>query len=392
MSEELDAAPPSTVIDTEPQTGPSGGGQPALTQDPETPAKQPSLRDIVAEETKKDEAPAKPEAEEKPEAKDETAKTDGKFAARPKPDDGADTEADKTSGTDGAEAEAEDVVPKGPRPTHKSGYSAPDNLLPDAKEVWDNVPNAVKRDISVMIRNHEEASTKTNEAVQRYETIRDYDELARANGRDLRHSLERVHHIENLLQSNPLAGLNAILMEAGPRKPDGSPFTLREVAQAVVNMGDQGYYQSMQQAPQQQVAQQQEDPRLTQALQQIAKMQEQQLASQVIEPFKANHPHYDAVEQDIAFFLKSGKIPASLSHAEKLEAAYDMAIRINPGLNVTPSSNSEVPAPNGPTVKDFGGSKSIKSAPGAITGDFEPDRDTSIRGLLESELKRAKRA
>src|SRR3546814_9685733 len=82
-----------------------------------------------------------------------------------------------------------------------------------------------------MVREHETATQQHREALERYESVRDFDELARQNGRDLRQSLMQVNELENLLRSNPIAGLNKVLMQAGPRKADGQPVSLMEVAQ-----------------------------------------------------------------------------------------------------------------------------------------------------------------
>src|SRR3546814_10299599 len=72
------------------------------------------------------------------------------------------------------------------------------------------------------------------EALERYESVRDFDELARQNGRDLRQSLMQVNELENLLKSSPIAGPNKVLMQAGPRKADGQPVSLMEGAQFIV--------------------------------------------------------------------------------------------------------------------------------------------------------------
>src|SRR3546814_9460915 len=129
----------------------------------------------------------------------------------------------------------------------------------------------------------------------------------------LRQLLMVVNELENLLKSNPIAGLNKVLMQAGPRKADGQPVSLMEVAQVIVQKGPQGYQQMMAQAQQPQQQQAQDDPRIAQLQQTIVQMQEQQLAATIIDPFKRDHPRYAELEQDIAFFLQSGKIPTSLS-------------------------------------------------------------------------------
>src|SRR3546814_5650354 len=73
----------------------------------------------------------------------------------------------------------------------------------------------------------------------------------------------------------------------------------------------------MAQAQQPQQQQAQDDPRIAQLQQTIVQMQEQQLAATIIDPFKRDHPRYAELEQDIAFFLQSGKIPTSLSPSDR---------------------------------------------------------------------------
>src|SRR3546814_11464287 len=84
---------------------------------------------------------------------------------------------------------------------------------------------------------HETATQQHREALERYESVRDFDELARQNGRDLRQSRMQVNELENLLKSNPIAGLNKVLLQAGPRKADGQPFSLMDVMQFIVQKG-----------------------------------------------------------------------------------------------------------------------------------------------------------
>src|SRR5690606_8064882 len=123
----------------------------------------------------------------------------------------------------------------------------------------------------------------------------------------------------------------------------------------------------------------------------LTEMQVQMAHQQYVEPFIQSHPRYYELEQDIAFFLQSGKIPANLSPAEKLAAAYDMAERINPSSNIEPKverrANTESRVDD-----DFNGTKSIKSSPGNVLEVKEPEKKMSMRELLEDELKRLKRA
>lgn len=396
-------APASTTLDTATTPDASGGGVPAtLETEAKEPAKPESIHDAVAaavkESTKPKEAPEavkdKPDTKEgeRPEKGDVKA-DDAKESA--KDEKGAKDKAEKPErGTDGkfkAEAKPEgDAKPEHSKQVEQSIASAPKHFLPDAKEKWANTPQPVRREVETMTQNHEAEIAKYREAAERYEPIREYDDLVRQNGRKGVHeTLAEVAQLEEQLQKRPLAALNAILLRSGPRKPDGSPVTLMELAQTVVQMGADKYNHAVRPAQQQQPGN--DNGEVAQLKARLAQMEQQQLAASVIEPFKATHPRYAELQGDIALFLKSGKIPDSLSPQERLEAAYDMAARINPASHVENADKPEAdPDPGSRAVTDLSGSKSIKSAPGAVSTDMEPERGGSIEDLLRQELRRVK--
>lgn len=264
------------------------------------------------------------------------------------------------------EPEPKEETPKEqqPKEARKDGErrhpEPPKHFSPSAREKWLNVPYDVKVEIERTAKDHEAAISSYKEAHERYEGIRQYDEIARSNGRDLKESLARVHHIENLMQSNPLAGLNAILQEVGPRKPDGQAISLYEVAQHIVQQGPQGYQQMMAQANQPQSRQESE---VEQLRQQMMAMQQQMTVMPVIEKFQAEHPRYSELEDDIVFFLESGRIPTNLSHYDRLSQAYDMAVRINPTSQVMSEGLDTGDDVDSRAGSDFGGNKSVKGAP-----------------------------
>lgn len=387
----------STVLEPDAPMSPSGGGAPKL-----EPAEPASLRDVIADEAKKADEAAKPEpdakapekGDAKPEPKEDEAKKadrgeDGKFK-------GKDAEpADDGAKADSAEAEGDDP-PKSDAKAEddkRGKIDPPKTFLPDAKETWRNTPRAVQRDVEQMAKRHEAEVADLRSATKRYDEIREFDDLAARNGRDLRESLAKMCEVEDLMQANPYAGLNAILQEIGPRRPDGSSPTLYEVAEFITQQGPEKWQQIVSHRAQPAQQPQNDNPEIAQLRQQIAQMQAQTLSASVIEPFKAAHPRYDELREDIALFLKSGRIPVDLSPADKLAAAYDMAERINPSSHVDEPATKPSPDADGRAdPSGSSGSKSIKSAPGSVLTDHAPERGGSIRDLLADELKRQKRA
>lgn len=297
--------------------------------------------DIGVKEDGDDDKPA-------PEAKETAPKEP---ADKPKDD----TEAKPAEPKPEAQREARDT---------KDYPEAPAKFLPAAKEKWRNTPLPVQQEVARIVREHEEQTQQFRDNAQRYESVKDFDDLARQNGGDLRQSLTRVHQLEGMMKQNPIAGLNAILMQAGPRKADGQPFSLYDLAMHIAQSGPDGYQQMVRQAPQQQ-ERQQGDPRVEQLQQQLQSMQQEQLAAKIIDPFKAEHPRFDELQEHIAFFLESSMIPKSLSAPDRLAAAYDMAERINPPSRVSAAYVEERPEPQSESRADanLSGPKSVKGAP-----------------------------
>lgn len=391
----------STVLDEESGPSAAGGGQADLTTT-ETPSLRSDLESVFKDEAAK--APEKDEAADKGDkpvdeiktekpAKDEQPKVE-KDAAKPgaKADE---AKAERARAEDGKFARGEQREEGREQGRDKEGrkfVEAPQSFLPQAREVWRNTPHAVQTEVARLVQEHTQANEQTRQQVERYETIRQYDDLARSNGRELRDSLEKMTRIEQSLQRNPIAGLNEILMEVGPRKADGQPFSLYEIAQYVSQQDPQGYQQMVQQGREPQAPQ--EDPRVAQLEQRLAQVQEETAQRQYVEPFKQEHPRFDELQGDIAFFLQSGKVPESLSPMDRLAAAYDMAERINPPSYVDDqTANDRGPAEHRRADEDFSGSKSIKSSPGSVTESYEPEAKggESVRDSLRAEMRRLNR-
>lgn len=322
-----------------------------------------------AEKQEKDERPAK--------QRDDT----GKFAK-------AEAEADKGEPEKAATGQGE--TDKSRQSEGQKYHEPPARFLPKAKEVWGNVPHAVKGEIARLSQEHEAEVTKYREAGERYEPLRQFDEIAKSNGRELKDSLAKVVQVEQALASNPIAGLEMILREIGPRKANGQPISLMDVVQHLAQ-NPQAYQQAVNSiAPQNQNQQRQPDPEVQALKQEIQSMRTEQTAQSIIAPFAAQNPRFHELQDDIAFFLNSGKIPASLSPQERLEAAYDMAVRINPTSSVTPSQATEKLADAKPAPSDDAGAKSIRGAPNGQDPDEDDDPDaTDIRKLLRREMRKA---
>lgn len=410
-------APISTTIDVGAANIAVGAGAPPTEQKqpdpaPETPGD--TMRAELArlrEEEAKDADKVKDQGDNA--AKDAKAKVDEAERAegdkkpdtdKPKTEDSAKAEPEKAKEepaqrAEKSEADKPAAGQEADKPRQSEGSKRADppaRFLPKAKEAWVNVPHSVRDDVYRMEQEHETEVASLRKATERYEGIRQFDEIAQKNGRELKDSLAKVVQVEQALARNPVVGIEMILREIGPRRQDGSPLSLYEIAQVIAKQSPEQYRSAINGAYGQQRSQQQQQAQSSEVQQlraELKSMQAQQAAKEILEPFKASHPRYTELEGDIAFFLKSGKIPTSLSPVERLEAAYDMAARINPdGSRSTSKALQETDAPaavKAAAPVDDAGSKSVRGSP---TGGEDPDDDgddaTDLRKLLEREKRK----
>lgn len=349
VNQQIEAEPQdSTAIDPEV----SGGPAPAH--------KEPETRDDAIAKALDEAEAKKPETAE---GDDETESAKPAKAEKPAAAEAADEDPDGEEDNEDDEGEAaaqpKDAKPKKPqRPT----IPPPEKFEAAAKEHWPSVPHVVRADIQRVISEYEGEAQYYRPAVERYNAIREYDEIAASNGVDLRQTLADVKRLEDMMEANPLAALNQILLRSGPRKADGQPVSLFEMASAIVQMGQDGYHKAVTQQPQRQ---QQQDPEVAALRAEMAALKADQTRSAVIGPFAAQNPRFNepAIQQSIAQILKSGMVQPSLPAQERLAAAYEMAVRLNPSAEV---EQAPVDAPEDATprrVDGNGGSRSVRGAP-----------------------------
>lgn len=394
---------PSTVL-TPRGAEQSGGGRMSLSEPAEKPASIESVLEKELAEIRGKESDAKateakpegdkdkaPEKEAKPEAEDKPAKPraeDGKFAKAEKADDAPAAKDDKGEPAKAAQQEASER-----RPSEGQHREPPARFLPEARTKWANVPNEVKAEFHRVSAEMERESAAYKDSHERYAQIREFDELARSNGSSLRDSLIKVNQVENALQRNPIDGLDAVLREIGPRKSDGSPLTIMDVANYLSQ--NPGAYQpgraAMPAMPQPQQAA--GNPEIEALRAEILNLRAEQTVVPVIQRFADALPDFDALQGRIEQILTTGVIDqlygAGLSLEQKLSEAYRMAGGRGPSSRSDAEAlptDSSAPPPR--PVNPDAGTKSVRGAP---PGGFDPsteDTDTDIESILRKEMRR----
>lgn len=393
--------PPSTVLNPETVSTVSGGGVPNLTEPDDSndsiesvlDAELKSLREADAKAAKDKPDDGDKADEKKVEAKDDKdakaddkakeAKTErqrneqGKFAKveAEKP------EADGDKGEPEKAATGQDGSERGRPSEGRQHIDPPARFLPKEREGWANVPNVVKSAIDRISKEHETEVSQYRASHEEWSKLAKFDAMAKQHNVNIADALERYTTFDGLLQSNPIEAIRQIMATRG--------ITPEQYANHVLNNPEAHRAPPPSPAPDPMV--QQMGSKVQQLEATIEEMRAAQAASSIIEPFRAQpeHSRYDELQDDIAFFLQSGKIPASLTPQERLEAAYDMAVRINPTSAVEASQVPEAPAakPASP-AKPAAGTKSIRGAPdsGSDTEPEEPDDD--LQTMLRKQLRR----
>lgn len=327
-----------------------------------------------------------PESEKKETATQQTAKADTKATTEhPKA---------KETATEGQQQPKPNQAEQQQPPVPKAKYEAPKRFSSDvaATTDWDKVPESVQAAVHRVQREMEEGINKYKPSHDRYEAVREFDEIARSNGHDLRQSLEKVVAIEQAFTRNPIEGFNHICNHFG--------LNMRQVAAHIMG----------QKAEDVQVQQDGVINGLRQELAELKKQvssvsngfHEQRLSAtdKEVEAFASmpeNARFYDLMG-DIAFFLKSDKVDANLPPIERLKAAYQFADRLNPDPNAKAvsaqasdaaaalASDAEKEALAAQTRR---GEKSITGAPSAGSDPARREPSSSVKDSLKKAFAQA---
>ena len=336
----------------------------------------------IADGEKKEAPEVKDNAEEKPKEEDKAAEEKPqKDVAAEKPDDAGEKETAKPT------AQSEGNVDR-----------IPSRLLPRAREVWWNTPGPVRAEFDRMEREHAEAAQKYEASTKFHEELRQYEDMAKGANTTIKAALDRYVGIDKMLAADFGRGLVEVAQAHGKNPTEAVAQFMRSAGVTPQQLGAYLQGQPAQpQAQQQPQARPQVDPVAQQALQRVqqleAQLQQQQVASQqervqadIIAPFAAQHPRFEELQDDIAFFLKSGRIPTSLSPVERLEVAYDMAERLAP-TPIKPQGNLAEPAVKAPASD--AGTKSVRGAPSTgKSQDTDSDDETDLVTILRKEARK----
>lgn len=277
--------------------------------------------------------------------------------------------------TDNGTAEAEAKAKSVPAPVADTGqsegrvsrYEAPARFNDQGKAEWVKAPESVQAEVHRTIKNLEDGYAKHKESAERYELVKDFDEIARRNGRGGVHeSLKQMVEIEQAFARNPIEGLKRVTDHFG--------LNLQAVAAHI--MGEN---------PNEQLHEAHLQIRDLQA--KIQHMETTAKLPDMVAEFAAKNERFEELSDVIATLIEAGT-------AKDLPAAYKLATVLRP-VAATPaaatpqaSSAAETASP-APARPNPAGQKSISGAPSSGATSGGKKRILSNSEAIKAALARA---
>jgi hypothetical protein len=198
----------------------------------------------------------------------------------------------------------------------------PERFSKEAKEAWASAPDAVRKETE---RAFAEMTKGLTEYQQRWEPLKQFDDMARQSGKELPGVIAEYVNMENHLRENPIAGLSLLCQRLG--------LDVSQVGQALAG-----------QQPTQGAS-----PDVAPLLHKISELerqisgvsqtfQEREIQAQV-QAFAAQNPRFDELSPLMAEMISKG-------FANDLQDAYDKANRLQP-----PAPALQQPAPAAPAAQ-----------------------------------------
>jgi hypothetical protein len=254
------------------------------------------------------------------------------------------------------------------KPSYTAG-DAPKRFSDDAKAAWATVPENVRGEVARMERELTQGYEKHRASAEAYESYRELDDLAKSFGKKGADVFREYYQMEQALRKDPIGGFETLANRLGLSLRDIAAHIMGQTPEDVSSKQDATIRELRQQVEQltQQIG------GVTQTIQQ----QQQQATLNEVTKFAADHPRFDELADDIAFFMKSGR-------AKDLPEAYSLAERLNPA----PQKNEPNPAPVIPAPADAH-TKGTKSISGAPSRGSPPQARTEPSTTIDDALKRA---
>lgn len=243
---------------------------------------------------------------------------------------------------------------------------APERFSKPAQDAWKDAPAAVQLEANRAINELTAGIDKHKAELAEYDGLQEFKELAEKSNTTMEAAAKQYVGLENLLQENPIAGLQKICSNLG--------MTLEQVAAHVTR---QPVNVQQHQSAQTIAALQTEINTLKSQIEGIDGTISQNQANEMqaeLDAFKADKPHFETVRQDMSMLMQNER-------AEDLQSAYDLAVKMRGLADPKPSVEEEKQKETDLKAQTQKGKLSVVGAPAAGSN---PDKRRPAKSARES--------
>ena len=252
-------------------------------------------------------------------------------------------------------------------------HEAPARFKSDAAAMaeWEKAPEPVKAAVHRSIRELEAGIEKHRVSAEEFEKVKDFHELATRNKTTLRDAMTRYTNFERTILQNPIQGLQQVCDYAGISLRDVAAHIMGQKPDEVQGQNDA----TVRELRQELAALKHQIGGVTTSIQQ----QHVERTGAEVEKFAAEHPRFEELAEDIAFFIKSGR-------TKDLAEAYSLAERLNPAPAAPAQAAPQTRTAPDPQAQTLKGSKSVTGAPSAGSDPATKRASTSIKESLRRAM------
>lgn len=204
----------------------------------------------------------------------------------------------------------------------------PSRFAKAAQDAWATLPEVVRSEV---VRLEGELTKGLSEYQQKWEPLKQFDEMARSGGTTLDKALNAYVGMENLIRSDPVAGLMMVCQNAGL-----DPVQIGQILAGQQPTGGASPEVASLKA---------EIAALKNEISGVGRSITQKDVMSQVEAFARENPHFDELSADIAQMIQTG-------FAKDLADAYGKAVRLNPEIAAKIEASKKPPEPPAPKQPD----------------------------------------
>lgn len=255
----------------------------------------------------------------------------------------------------------------------------PARFLPRAKEKWGTVDADVRGEVYRAFSEMEKGLEESRGDREFRKELRGFEDMAKKSNTSIPRVLNEYVEVYNQLRQDPASAVQRLLATVGITPQQYADHVLKTEQYHQANPGAVGQQQIQSEIQTLRNELAQERQARQQEQEELARRESiQQVENGLFNELRQDHPRFDELRQDVAFFFNSDKLSSIADERSRLYAAMDMAERVNP----LPSSASERVSTATNRPLNPAGKKSVKGNPSGA----KPLASSNLNGKEAIEL------